>query len=174
MRDFPEVVWPLLGQAIVSDRKKAWRFELLLGDKFAFDDAQRPSLLFLPEDVLFAWCHAYPDTAPAFTAGIVPLLTNRNPNDAGRTLHPTAKRLLNQFGDRPDVLNAFTRNLHNFGWSGSLANYFALYDSPLSELHAHKLGAVRRWADKTRSHLRDAAAAAHNEDEERDALSGRA
>jgi hypothetical protein len=27
LRDFPEIVWPLFGQAIVSDRMMAWRFE---------------------------------------------------------------------------------------------------------------------------------------------------
>jgi hypothetical protein len=168
--DFPEIVWPLLGRAIVSDRKAAWRFEQLLGDSFAGNTD--PPLLRVPENVLFAWCYAYPDAAPAFVAGIMSVLTSRDPNDIGRTLHPIMHRLLDEFGNRADVLSALTRNMYSFGWSGSLATYFALYDVPLSDLETHRLGSVRRWAKKTRLQLRRAAEEARNEDDERDAMWG--
>jgi len=170
LKGFPEIVWPLLGRAIVSERQRAWQLEQLLGDAFAFGDTKNPPLLCLPEEVLFAWCHAHPDAAPAFAARIVPVLTNRNPNDPGRTLHPIMSRLLDEFGNRVDVLSAVSRNMYSFGWSGSLATYFALYDVPLSHLETHHIGSVRRWAKKTRLQLRLAAEDARNDDDERDAI----
>jgi hypothetical protein len=58
------------------------------------------------------------------------------------------RHLLDEFGDREDVLRALTRNMCTFGWTGSRATYFALYSGPLRELQSHPIGAVRRWAEK--------------------------
>jgi hypothetical protein len=129
----------------VSDRKNAWRFEHMLGDKYSFSNENpNPAALTLPENMLFAWAHAHPDTAPAFLAVIVPALTSRNPEAGNQTWHPMMKRLLNEFGDREDVLRAITRNMYTFGWTGSRTTYFALYSGPLRELQSHPIGAVRR------------------------------
>jgi hypothetical protein len=168
LRDFPEIVWPILGQAIVGDRKEAWRMELSLGDSFAFH-VKKPAILDLPEEVLFAWCHAHPESAPAFAAGLLPVLTSRDPDDANRTLHPKVKRLLDDFGDRADVLRALTRNMYTFGWSGSRATYFALYDAPLRSLETHPRGAVRRWAKKTRTQLQTEIDDVRTEEDEQNA-----
>ena len=35
LSDFPEIVWPLLGQAIVSDPTRAWRLRYTLGDPYS-------------------------------------------------------------------------------------------------------------------------------------------
>jgi hypothetical protein len=171
LSDFPEIVWPLIGGSIVSDRKEAWRLEQLLGDTFTFGREKIPPLLLLPTDVLFAWCHAQPDVAPAFVAAIIPVLTNRDPHSE-RALHPIMHRLLDEFGARADVLRALNRNMYSFGWSGSRATYFMLYDGPLSCLETHQFGPVRRWAKKTRLQLRRAAEEARNEDDERDLFWG--
>ena len=69
---FPEIAWPLIGQAIVSDQRRAWRLAGILGNRGRFDREHDPAILSLPEDALFAWCHAQPECAPAFSAGIVP------------------------------------------------------------------------------------------------------
>jgi hypothetical protein len=145
---FPEIVWPLLGQAIVSDRKKAWHFEHALGDSFAFGSRQEPPILSLPENILFAWCHAHPEVGPAFVAVVAPVLTHRNPDAGQSEFHPITKRLLDEFGDREDVFRALVRNMHTFGWTGSRTRYYALYEPPLRGLENHPVGAVRRWAKK--------------------------
>jgi hypothetical protein len=145
---FPELVWPLLGQAIVADRKTSWRVEHLLGDSLSFGDAQNPPILHFPRDMLFAWCHAHPHVGPAFLAGIFPVLTSRNPTAPNRDFHPATRRLLDEFGDREDVLRGLTRNMHTFGWSGSRTTYYALYDQPLRGLDSHPIPQVRRWARK--------------------------
>ena len=123
-------------------------------------------LLHLPEDTLFAWCHAHPDRAPAFVAKVVPPLTTYRHDAAERALHPVLVRLLDEFGDRDDVLQGIARRMHTFGWSGSLANYFALYEEPLHPLLDHSQAKVRHWARATLRGLRTLIESARDEDEE--------
>ena len=174
LSSFPEIAWPLIGQAIVSDRQRAWHVEHVLGEptsfwQESFGQEKDPALLRLPEDTLFAWCHAHPDRAPAFVAGVVPVLTTYRLDIPQRSLHPVMVRLLDEFGDRGGVLEAITRNIRTFGWSGPLTNYFALYDEPLKTLRNHPKPKVRRWATATLRGLASTIENAHAEEEEREA-----
>ena len=99
---------------------------------------------------MFAWCHAYPDRAPAFVAGVVPVLTTYQLDIPERPLHPVMTRLLDEFGDREGVLETIARNIHTFGWSGPLTNYFALYEGPLDTLRDHPKPKVRRAGSRRR------------------------
>lgn len=166
--EFREVVWPLLGHAIVSDPREAWRFEFLLGDQLSFGE-QNPAALRLPEDMLFAWAHAHPEVAPAFLAVVFPVLVNRNPERGNNGFHPMTQRLIDEFGHRDDVLRAITRNMHTFGWSGSQEPYFAMYLEPFRGLANHPIGAVRRWAARTLTQLESAMAAARDEEDKQHA-----
>jgi hypothetical protein len=172
LADFAEIVWPIIGQAIVSDRSKAWRIEHALGDRHSFGAVQNPAILRLPEDFLFSWCHAHPESAPAFVASVAPVLTNRNPNAGDRDFHPIVRRLLDEFGNRDDVLRELVSNMYTFGWTGSRTSYYRLYEQPLHTLETHPIGAVRRWAKKMLASLSRKIDAAHNEDEERNASWG--
>ena len=163
---FPEITWPLIGQAIVSDPLQAWRLESVLGGTIGSDREEVAALLELPEDTLFAWCHAHPDRAPAFVAGVVPALTTYSYETSDRSLHPVLIRLLDEFGDRDDVLDAMVRRMYTFGWSGSLTRYFALYEKPLRTLLEHPKAQVRRWARRTLRGLSESIEAARNQDEE--------
>ena len=174
LSSFPEIAWPLIGQAIVSDRQQAWRLEHVLGEpnsfwQESFGQENVPALLRLPEDTLFAWCHAHPDRAPAFVARVVPVLTTYRLDVPERSLHPVMIRLLDEFGDREDVLQAVARNIHTFGWSGPVTNYFALYETPLSTLREHSKPKVRRWIKRMLRELSAVKENARNEDEEREA-----
>ena len=166
---FPEVVWPLVGQAIVSDRRAAMRAELMLGDPFSFGPKVNPALLHLPEDTLFAWCHANPDRAPAFAAKIVPVLAPRGIDDDGAALHPWMARLLNEFGDRDDVRSAVEDNIYTFGWTGSETNYYARYEAPMTELSLHPHPSVSGWAKSMRRQLQQRLAKVRDEEEEEEA-----
>jgi len=163
--EFLEVVWPLLGHAIVSDPRNAWRFEFLLGDRLSFGE-QNAAALRLPEDMLFAWAHAHPAAAPRFLAVVFPVLVNRNPERGSNAFHPMTKRLIDEFGDREDVLRAITGNMHTFGWSGSPEPYFAMYLDPFRGFASHPIGAVRRWAARTIAQLESAMSAARDEEDE--------
>ena len=88
------------------------------------------------------------------------------------TLHPVIARLLGEFGDRKDVLQAVESNIHTFGWSGSRTTYYAPFKEPLGKLLQHPRPEVRRWAKIMLRQLDDVVANSHKEDEEREALAG--
>ena len=159
---FPEIAWPLIGQAILdAEPQNAWRFEHVLGD------TKRESvILHLPEETLFAWCHAHPDAAPAQLAVFSPILASGGSN-ANQKLHPVMNRLLTEFGDRDDVLQGISQNMITFSWTGSLTTYFARYEAPFRELLDHPLAKVRHWARRTLSWLKEEIRKARDDDEER-------
>jgi DNA-binding transcriptional regulator YiaG len=163
---FAETVWPILGQAIVGDQNTRWELEHALGDPYTFSDEKSPPVLMLPEALLFGWCHANPTVAPAFLAAIVPLLLDRGAPPQEQQFHPVTLRLLKEFGERDDVLDALTRNMHTFSWSGSVQNYYALLERPLSDLEQHPVGSVRRWAHNQLQQVMKERATAKNHDEE--------
>ena len=166
---FPEIVWPLIGQAIVSDQQQAWRLAHVLRGRRSADNEHNPIILSLPEDTLFAWCHAHPDQAPAFAAGVMPVLASSELDASEQSMHPVMVRLLDEFGDREGVLQAVLGNMHTFSWSGSLASYFALYEQPLKALRNHPKPKVRRWATATLRGLAATIKNVHDEEEEREA-----
>ena len=166
LSNFPEITWPLIGQAVVSDPSQAWSMESVLGGQIGFDRETDAVLLHLPEDTLFAWCHAHPDRAPAFVAKLVPPLTTYSHEVAQRSLHPVLVRLLDEFGDRDDVLRGIVHRMHTFGWSGSIASYFSLYEEPLRPLLDHPQAKVRHWAKVTLRGLTASIENARDQDEE--------
>ena len=165
--NFPEIAWPIVGQTILSDRVRGWRLGYLLGSRLSSDERHDAAILSLPEDVLFEWCRAHPDGAPAFTATVVPVLTSYNRDAQEHSLHPCVVRLLEEFGDREDVLQAVGSNIHSyFGW-GSPTEYFALYEAPLSMLRdEHPSARVRRWAKATVRALAAASEGIRTEEDE--------
>ena len=172
---FPEIVWPLFGQAILSDPQTAWRFQFMLGDQSEheivtnIDRKERPVILCLPEESLFAWCHANPDTAPAFVAAVVPFLDDAD-SDVDRKIHPISLRLIEEFGDRENVLKGLKRSIYSFSWIGSLTTYFIRFLEPVQGLLGHPRAQVRSWARRTLHQLRTDMEACRNDDEEQAAL----
>lgn len=169
LADFPEIVWPLLGQAIVhSDPAGTWKLQhLLQGRQSIGDDDQRPPLLSLPTDTLFAWCEAHPDGAPAFVAEIAPFLAADGAHeDSAYVLDPIYRRLLDEFGQCKGVLDAASANIRSFGWSGSLTKYYARYISAVDSLCHHARPQVAGWARRTVAELRSHIDRARHDDEE--------
>ena len=167
---FPEIAWQLIGQAIVSDRRRAALLKFTLGDQFAFASESNPVILNLPQETLFAWCHAHPDRAPAFVAELVPVLTTKEADAPERSLHPVMERLLDEFGEREDVRLAIDLNIHTFGWMGSMTTYFARYMEPLNKLFQHPKPQVRSWAKTMLRQLDASVANARRLDEEQEAV----
>lgn len=162
---FPEIAWPLIGQAMLdAEPQNAWRFEHVLGDT-RIGDKRESVILQLPEETLFAWCHAHPESAPAQLAVLAPILANGG-QSASQKLHPVMSRLLAEFGDRDDVLQGIGQGMVTFSWTGSLTTYFARYKAPFTGLLNHPLAKVRRWARRTLDWLDEEIHKARNDDEE--------
>ena len=167
---FPEIAWPLIGQQIVEDTVAAWHLRHRVAGTFSgHGPISEPPMLSLPPDTLFAWCSAYPDEAPACAARVLPILATRQGSEDEMALHPLFKRLLDQFGDREDVLEAAAANIHTFTWTGSLTAYFVQYLHPLESLRDHPIARVARWANRTSRQIGHEIERAKNREEERQA-----
>ena len=163
---FPEIVWQVIGPAILTGPGKALVLRTLLRRTGSIGRMPNAPILSLPEKVLFDWCHAYPDGAPAFAAEAIPMLSSYKLEDPKRTLHPLMSRLIDEFGDRDDVWSAMWRNLHSFGWSGSAAPYFDLFTEPLSSLGNHPKRQVRIESKRMLRGLDFSASSARDHDNE--------
>ena len=166
---FPEIVWPLIGQAIVSDPLQAFRLTMALRDSSSFESTLCRAVLSLPEETLFAWCHANPDSAPAFAAEILPVLTSYQPETSERLLHPLMARLIDEFGQRDDVWQAIGGNIHTFSWSGSATAYYELFLEPLRSLQSHPKAHVRTRVRRLLRNLDSSIKSAQDRDEELEA-----
>jgi len=167
LEKFPLIVWPYLGQAISGSPSKSWRLREALSDRHSFGRDQSPAILSIPEEYLFAWCGANEDTAPAFLASVLPVLTTRDTTAASRDLHPWMRRLIDRYGSRKDVQSAISGNMHTFGWTGSLTTYYALYQAPFESLKDSPDPEIRKWAKRTLASLqRDIDREATRDDEE--------
>ena len=83
LTNFASVIWPVFGRSIVADQAKAWRLQHLLGDSYSFAEKKNPAILNVPENILFAWCHANPEVGPAFLAQFIPVLESQRPRAGG-------------------------------------------------------------------------------------------
>ena len=156
LSNFAEIVWPLISG---GNRRKhditSCRLSMMLREKLPFGDSENPTILSLPENILFGWCCANPQIGPAFVAGNFPLLEESDQETASEEFHTVIKRLLDEFGESEDVLGTLAANIHSFsGWS-SEANHLARYREPLRSIENHHKGSVRRWARKMLSRIDD-------------------
>lgn len=166
LSDFPEIVWPYVGTAIVSGREQAWPIAQVLGEPIRLSQEGGPPILSLPEATLRSWCHAHPDQAPAFLAGVVPVLAEGQ--DSEKMMHPLLLWLIDEFGERTNVLDAIRDNINNFSWTGSLSRYYGQYIDPICALTDHKTATVRRWAKHLTCQLQASIEQARDQDSEED------
>ena len=141
---YSEAAWSILSEVLVSDNGVAvlHMFHLLGGGLSRQDETG--VLLNLPEDQLKQWCRERSAEAPQRIAHIMPLFA---PVEEERvTWHPFARWMLDEFGDRDDVLSEVSCNLHTYFVSGPLEDFLAKQVAPLEELAGHALPRVRRWA----------------------------
>ena len=149
---FGEIVWPLIASAMQKNRG---RFLDMMGNRWS-SCHEPPHVLHLPEDTLFGWCHANPDIGPALVAETVPLLTSapekKEETSTSEKFHPLIRRLLDEFGDRPDVLDALESRINTPKWTypvlSAREDHPASYRKSLHAVKDHDKGTVRRWAGK--------------------------
>ena len=164
--EFPDIVWPLVGGAIVSDKVVAWRIAWTLGTASDIHRQEEPVVLSLPEDALMAWCRAHIDAAPAFACTVVPILAGVSMEGGERSLHPLMTRLLNEFGSIESVQDAVIANMYRCTYVGSMATHFAAYIPVFRSLEAHPNVEVQRWAVRSVRALRNVVEEERRRDEE--------
>jgi len=146
LKEFPEITWPVIGQEIVSNKRRAWQLEFMLGTPNV-RHSKDPAILQLPESTMIAWCRANPAEAPPFLAAVLPIFADGLDGTSLR-LHPLARRLIDEFGDSDRVLKGFARNMMTFSYVGSLSTYLVRYRPILEELQAHPRLSIRLWSKR--------------------------
>ena len=172
LANFPEVVWPLLGNAAIADARNSFHMRSILGNLFFAKQGHTPPILSLPEATLFAWCYANPEKGPAFAAEVLPVLAPASEGEESgddRSIHPVMLRMLEEFGDREDVQRAIESNMSTFIWQRSTTVYYSGYEAPLKKLLDHPKMHVRHWARRVLRRLDTDIERAQQWDEELDA-----
>ena len=157
----------LSGGTIVSSPRFARLMALSLGERSVHDRGVDPPILALSEETLLAWCDVNPDQAPAFAAKCLPILSAAGSDRGHHHLHPVMSRLINDFGERADVQEAFESNLHTTGVVSSMADHYARYEAPLKLFQGHGTPVVRRWARRLSRELRQLIARERTREDER-------
>ena len=161
-----ETAWPLIGRAIAESGPKMQHFLMMLGHEAPHgNDAP---ILSLAENTLFGWCHANPEIGPVFAAKALPVTEKLYETESHRVvhvlveaikklrdgekkitddgIHPRTRRLLDEFGERGDVLDALESNMRDF--CGMYRDRIILFREPLRSIAYHVKGPVRRRVGK--------------------------
>lgn len=152
LKRFPEITWKRIGATVLSEESLVRRIEFAMRGSLGSQLERIPVITQLPAETLLAWCRANPDGAPAFAAATLPVLATAEEGTAKPEFHPTLARVIEEFGDREEVLEAVSRNMCTFTWSRSEEPRLQRYRPPLESLRNHRIPAVSRWAE---SELRD-------------------
>ena len=145
-----EVVWPLMGHRIAESRSNKWRLSGILRRDASYGDGP-PPILRLSENVLFGWCYANPEVGPEFVAATVPMFNERGEEVE---FNHVIMRLLDEFGDRKDVLQRLEFRVPA-GWAVSPDSYYAPRIQLLTDIeNRHKKPEVRQWAGKMLDNIR--------------------
>jgi hypothetical protein len=136
--------WPIVGKALIEKRPR-FLLDHILGMGAQKDEGPQNALLdALPRDGLVQWCHDNSPEGPAAITYIVPVfLTVKEP-----AWHPLAKRLIDEFGQVPEVLDNLSANMFSFASGGSRAPYHERRIHLLRELLDHVEPKVKAWAEK--------------------------
>lgn len=135
--------WPVVGKALLRTRPR-FLLESLLGMGGEKDREPQDALLdALPLENIVQWCREKSPKGAASLAYIVPIFLTIT--DA--TWHPLARRLIDEFGQYPEVLDSLSANMCSFASGGSRAPYHDRRIRLLEQLLNHGEAKVRAWAE---------------------------
>jgi hypothetical protein len=87
-------------------------------------------------------------------------------NNLYSTWHPTAKRLIDKFGDIEDVLSHLSSNMGTYSWSGSVVPLLEAKKELFKSIENHQIQLVSEWATKYLSYADEQIRQEKNKDEE--------
>jgi pimeloyl-ACP methyl ester carboxylesterase len=143
MIDYGEILWPILGDVIVSSEGlEKYHLRTLLDSDDGFSEEKPSVLSVLSVGSVMSWCKQQPDVGPVFIADCVNIL-----NTDSDKIEPSALfvELLIQYGDDERVTSALGVNMGTRFWSGSLVPYLEADKDALLPLLEHDNRNVRSW-----------------------------
>jgi hypothetical protein len=143
MQEYEEVLWPILGDAILAARgmERYW-LQQVIDRENSFSNQQPSVLSVLNSYNVISWCKKNPDLGPNFIASCVNILETVN-----KVQQPTKLfiQLLENFGNDEKVVNALGANMATRGWEGSLVPYLEADKKALLPFINHHNQNVSKW-----------------------------
>jgi hypothetical protein len=97
-------------------------------------------------DTIFKWCKENKPLAPCRLAELVPIFEESN-------WHPITRKLIDEFGNIPEVLTNISCNMDNFSWTGSVIPLLESKKKLFESISCHSIVEVRDWANKNLQYL---------------------
>jgi hypothetical protein len=166
MKEYGDVVWPVLGDAIIeAEGMERYWLQQLLGRETSFGNNMPSVLSVVPVKNIIDWCSGFPESGPTFVASCLNVFEVVEDQQQPSKLFLS---LLEYFGDDQGVTNALAANIGSRSWSGSLVPYLKSDKEALSPLLEHKNSNVRRWIKDYIAYIDRQIEAESMRDEERD------
>lgn len=163
---YTDITWPIFCEGLLSEDFILRSHIIGLFDSLnSYKDSNKGILSELPLDFLLEWCKNESEKAPLLIAKMMPIFMENNDS---WSLHPLAKSLIDNYGDRSDVLLEINRNLGTFLWSGSAIPYYEKQIEVMEQLTDHNIYNVRKWAERNIKNLSKEIEDIKKKDEERD------
>ena len=137
-----DVTWPIFGDALLSESHITYLFNSDNKSKYYSEGV----LSELNEDLLIQWCNDNPDKAPVIVAKLVPLFIKED--EETYSIHPIAKSLIYNFGDRSDVQSAIKLNMGSFSSYGSRIPYYEKQIEAINKLKTDNNPKLGSWCVK--------------------------
>lgn len=159
-------VWPVFSIALLGEEDKTnearslLRLDMFRSRKIFESLLQDPS----SEAKVLKWCDEHPDRGPASIMPMLPLY-----NEEEDRFSVLVMEILSRYGNQDEVLSLLDSNLGTIS-CGSIIPLYEKQLSCVSQLIDHPIEAVRVWARRTQSSLKEKIRRETNTDEERSAL----
>lgn len=137
-------IWTDLSDALLSEGEDYfvyYNLQHLLGSHIGNTHKEVGILFSGNIEKIFDWCKINPIKAPARLASMVPIFGNEG-------FHPITQRLIDEFGEMPDVLDNLRANMGSFSWVGSIIPLLKSKRKLYESLINHSKIEVREWAQR--------------------------
>lgn len=164
MKDYSDVLWPIVGEAIIRSegRERYWLRQLLV--KEASLASNVPSVLSnIPPEKIIEWCSKNGEFAPSFVASCLNVFDVENNSKKPSELFIA---LLEKYGGDKRVASEISANIATRGWSGSLVPILESDKSALAQLAGHASANVRSWVREYTSYIDEQIKKESEKDEE--------
>ncbi len=167
MKTHFQTIWSDLSKALLStddDYIKFYGLKHILGSHIGGVGRSIGILFDGDIESIFEWCKLNQPLAPSRLAELVPIYGNNN--NEYSIWHPTAKRLINEFGDIEDVLRHLSSNMGTYSWTGSVVPLLEAKKELFKSIENHQIPLVSDWASKYLSYADEQIRQEKNRDEE--------
>ena len=139
---YRDVIWNDFAEAFASEDKYGFIYQISdeIGSGFGFGEGK----LFQKDDgSIKKLCKKHPETVPCRIAHMVPVFS-KAPNIG---FSDWVMWLLDNYGDKKDVLDELYSNMNTYSWSGSVIPHLEELKQCMQGIREHHRTEVRQWAE---------------------------